>query len=223
MKTAFIPIRSGSKSIPKKNIKLFCGKPLVYWTLKALQDAKNIDSIVVAIDSDEFKHTVESFNFSKVRCYWRDDKNAQDSSSTESVMIEFIKKSQFNGDDLFVLVQATSPLTRAIDIDRAIEQLYNENADSLLSAVISKQFFWTKQCKPINYDFENRPRRQDHQGVYVENGAFYINRIANIIKNKNRLSGNISIYEMPASSSIDIDEEADWLMAEMLMKRYGDG
>ncbi len=86
---AFVPLRGGSKSIPLKNIKNFCGKPLAYWNLKALQDSK-VDEIIVATDSDEIKRVVESFSFSKVRIYERDPKNAQDHSSTESVMLEFL-------------------------------------------------------------------------------------------------------------------------------------
>ena len=83
---AFIPVRKGSKSIPLKNIKLFCGKPLVYWSLLALQNSK-VDKIILATDSDEISQEVIKFNFSKVFIYNRDKKNAQDNSSTESVML----------------------------------------------------------------------------------------------------------------------------------------
>lgn len=225
MNIAFIPLRSGSKSILNKNIKQFCEKPLVYWSLQALQNANKIDKIVVAIDSEEYKRTVESLNLSKVVCYWRDTENSQDNSSTESVMLEYISKSQLNSEDLFVLVQATSPFTRSIDIDLAVEQLHRENANSLLSCVLSKRFFWSKQCRPVNYDFNKRPRRQDFEGMYMENGAFYINKVINIINSKNRLTEPIAIYEMPECSAIDIDEETDWIIAESLMKnllREGD-
>ena len=62
---AFVPARIGSKSIPEKNIKLFCGRPLIFWNLKELQDS-NVDRIVVATDSSKIKEIVSSFNFSKV-------------------------------------------------------------------------------------------------------------------------------------------------------------
>ena len=81
---AFIPVREGSKSIPEKNIKSFCGKPLVYWNLFALH-LSNVDKIIVATDSLKIKTIVNSFNFSKVSVYDRSNKNAQDTSSTESV------------------------------------------------------------------------------------------------------------------------------------------
>ena len=116
MNIAFIPVRCGSKSIPFKNIKKFCGKPLVYWNLLALQNSKLIDSVYVATDCEEIKSVVSGFSFSKVKVYKRSDKNATDESSTESVMLEFIDKNNFKNNDLFLLVQATSPLTQTEDL-----------------------------------------------------------------------------------------------------------
>ncbi|HHE05986.1 MAG TPA: acylneuraminate cytidylyltransferase family protein, partial [Epsilonproteobacteria bacterium] len=142
MNIAFIPVRCGSKSIPFKNIKEFCGKPLVYWNLEALQNSENIDEIYVATDCDEIKEVVDSFGFSKVTVYDRSPDNANDTASTEAVMIEFIEKQDFKDNDFFLLVQATSPLTQTKDFDRAIEKLNNENADSLLTCVRTKRFYW---------------------------------------------------------------------------------
>ena len=220
MNIAFIPVRCGSKSITFKNIKEFCGKPLVYWNLEALEKSNNIDEIFVATDCEEIKNVVNSFNFSKVKIYDRDKENASDTSSTESVMLEFINKQNFKDSDLFFLVQATSPLTQTKDFDKALETLKNENADSLLTCIRTKRFFWDKNANPINYDFTNRPRRQDFDGLFMENGAFYINSIGNIKKDKNRLSGKIAIYEMEEFTAVEIDEEDDWLIAEKMMYKY---
>ena len=220
MNIAFIPVRCGSKSITFKNIKEFCGKPLVYWNLEALEKSNNIDEIFVATDCEEIKNVVNSFNFSKVKIYDRDKENASDTSSTESVMLEFINKQNFKDSDLFFLVQATSPLTQTKDFDKALETLKNENADSLLTCIRTKRFFWDKNAKAINYDFINRPRRQDFDGLFMENGAFYINSIENIKKDKNRLSGKIAIYEMEEFTAVEIDEEDDWLIAEKMMCKY---
>ena len=220
MNIAFIPVRCGSKSIPFKNIKEFCGKPLVYWNLEALEKSNNIDEIFVATDCEEIKDIVNSFGFSKVKVYDRDEENASDTASTESVMLEFINKQNFKDSDLFFLVQATSPLTQTKDFDKALETLKNENADSLLTCIRTKRFFWDKNAKAINYDFINRPRRQDFDGLFMENGAFYINSIENIKKDKNRLSGKIAIYEMEEFTAVEIDEEDDWLIAEKMMYKY---
>lgn len=217
---AFVPVRCGSKSIPFKNIKEFCNKPLVYWNIKALQDSKNIDQIVVATDCIQIKEVVSKFNFSKVKIYDRDQKNAADTSTTESAMLEYIKKGSLSSEDIFVLVQVTSPLTQSIDFDKALKFFLKGKYDSLLSCVRNKRFFWTDKGIPINYNYAKRPRRQDFDGLLMENGAFYFNKVKNIIKDKNRLSGKIGIFEMPDYTAIELDEQDDWLVAEALMYKH---
>ena len=219
MNIAFVPARCGSKSIPLKNIKIFCGKPLLYWTLKSLQDSKSIDIIYLATDCEEIGSVVKSFSLSKVKTYKRDKKNATDKSSSESVMLEFINKNNFKSNDLFLLVQATSPFTKAADFDKAIQILNQGNKDSLLTCVRTKKFFWSNDNTPINYDINNRPRRQDFDGSLMENGAFYINTVGNIKRDLYRLSGNIAIYEMDNYTSIELDNINDWEYAESLMYR----
>ena len=220
MNIAFVPVRCGSKSIPFKNIKNFCGKPLVYWTLNALQNSKNIDKIFLATDCDEIRSIVKNFCFSKVNFYDRSKENATDTASTESVMMEFIDKNSFDGNDLFFLVQATSPLTETKDFDSALNMMKFEKSDSLLTCVRTKNFFWNADAIPINYNYLSRPRRQDFNGIFMENGAFYINSIKNIKANENRLSGKISIYEMEEFKATEIDEIDDWIIAESLMRKY---
>ena len=218
--TAFIPVRGGSKSIPLKNIREFCGKPLVYWNIAALQAAGLVDKIVVATDSDDIEATVRSFGFDKVEIYRRSAENASDTASTESVMLEYIEAANLSEETVFMLVQATSPLTQTIHFQEAL-QLYSEgNYDSLLTCVVNKRFFWNKNGTPRNYDYMNRPRRQNFDGELMENGAFYINTVKNILQLGNRLSGKIGIYEMPEYTAIEIDEPDDWTMLENLMRKH---
>ena len=214
---AFIPARGGSKSIPEKNIKSFCGKPLIYWNLHELQKS-NVEKIVVATDSENIKSVVESFNFSKVIVYERNSENSQDTSSTESVMLEYINSSNLSDSDIFMLVQATSPFTQTIHFNEGLELI--KKYDSILSCTISKKFAWKEDGVPINYDLNNRPRRQDNKGNLIENGAFYISTVVNIKDSNNRISGNIGIYKMPEYSSVEIDESLDWIVAESLMRRF---
>ncbi len=221
MKTiAFIPVRGGSKSIPLKNVKLFCGQPLVYWTAKAAQDAPEVDEIIIATDSEDIKQAVINFKFSKLKIYDRSSENAADASSTESVMLEFLEKYKGDVSNSFILIQATSPLLLASDLSKGIQQLKTSKSDSLLSCSEVKRFFWSKNGQPLNYDYNNRPRRQDFEGTLIENGAFYINSITNILEFKNRLSGKIEIYKMPEYTMTEIDEPDDWVYAEYLMKKH---
>ena len=221
MNIAFVPARCGSQTIPFKNIKIICGKPLIYWALLALTESKSIDQIYVATDCDEIKDVVVDFNFEKVQIFDRCDVNASNTASTESVMLEFLDGMNFSEEDLFILVQATTPFTSSDDFDNAINIIRsNSEIDSLLSCVESKRFFWTKDGNAINYNYYKRPLRQDFDGLLMENGAFYINTVENIYKYKNRLSGNIHPYVMPEYTAIEADEEDDWLIIEQLMYKY---
>ena len=103
-----------------------------------------------------------------------------------------------------------------------IEKLEDSEADSIFSVVREKQFHWIETedgVKPINYDYKNRPRRQEFQGILAENGACYINSVENILRDKCRLSGRVITYEMPPETAYEIDEESDWIIVEGLMKK----
>ncbi len=213
---AFIPARGGSKSIPEKNIKSFCGKPLIFWNLQELQNS-NVDKVVVATDSNKIKEVVNSFGFSKVSVYDRTEKNAQDTSTTESIMLEYISSENLSDSDTFMLVQATSPFTQTSHFNEGLE-LFKEH-DSILTCCESKRFSWSGG-EALNYDIYNRPRRQDFQGTLIENGAFYICSVPDIKSTKNRISGDIGIYQMPEYTYTEIDELEDWIVAESLMKRF---
>jgi len=215
MNVAFIPARGGSKSIPLKNIKEIAGKPLVYWTAKAANDCNFIDKIYVATDSSAIKDVVEKLYLKKVVVIERSAETATDKASTESAMIEFAGSYEF---DNIVLIQATSPLLTAEDLDNGFK-LYNmEGTDSVLSAVRQKRFQWEIDqngcAAPTNYDYRNRPRRQEFEGYLVENGAFYITSRQALLKTQNRLSGNIRICEMDEATYFEIDEPSDWEIIE---------
>ena len=229
MNVAFIPVRGGSKSIPLKNIKPICGRPLVYWTVKAACGCKYIDKVYVATDSDKIRETVESFKagtevslFSKCKVIGRSAESASDTASTEFAMLEFAENYEF---DNIVLIQATSPLLQASDLDKGFEAFIEEGVDSVLSVVPQKRFHWGSDEKgyvhPTNYDVFHRPRRQEFDGYLVENGAFYISSKTDLIKSQNRVSGNIKAVEMNEDTFFEIDEPSDWVIIEALMKKNG--
>ena len=217
---AFIPVRGGSKSIPLKNIKPLCGKPLVCWNIEALEACPQVDEVIVATDSDEIWKTVESRNYLKTKLYRRSAENACDTASTESVMLEYIKYASLPKNDIFMLVQATSPLTEAIHFSEALQKYASGAYDSMLTCVRNYRFFWNEDGSSMNYDYMNRPRRQNFSGMLMENGAFYINTVENILSNGNRLGGKIGIYEMPEYTATEIDEPDDWMILEKLMRKY---
>lgn len=217
MNIAFVPVRGGSKSIPFKNIKEFCGRPLVYWCLEELNKAKSIDLIVVSSDCEEIISIVEKLKYKKLITFKRSRENSSDTSTSESVVLEYLENCVYNENDLFLLVQATSPFTRANDFEKSIKLLEDSKSDSLVSCVRSKRFIWNIKGFPENYQLAKRPRRQDFEGYMIENGAFYINTVGNFLDSGLRVSGNIVLYEMNEINAIEIDEEIDWLVAEKLM------
>lgn len=227
MNVAFIPVRGGSKSIPLKNIKAICGKPLVYWTIRAACECAEIDRVYVATDSDVIKDTVNSFLtveeeafHQKLQVIGRSAESADDTASTESAMLEFATEYVF---DNIVLIQATSPLLTAEDLNRGFQIYRKPETDSVLSVVRQKRFCWKEKndgnAESLNYDIFHRPRRQEYDGYYVENGAFYITSRELLLKTGNRFSGNIKACEMCEESFFEIDEPSDWLIIEQLLSR----
>ncbi|MDC7179088.1 N-acylneuraminate cytidylyltransferase [Bacteroides cellulosilyticus] len=220
MVIAFIPVRGGSKSIPLKNIKLFCGKPLVCWNIEALESCTEVDEIIVATDSDKIWETVLKQGYKKTTLYRRSMENACDMASTESVMLEYINRTKLSDATIFMLVQATSPLTETVHFTEALQMYVQGNYDSLITCVRNYRFFWNEDGTSMNYDYMHRPRRQNFSGMLMENGAFYINTVKNILGNGNRLSGRIGIYEMPEYTATEIDEPDDWIILENLMYKH---
>lgn len=227
MNIAFIPVRGGSKSIPLKNIKPICGKPLVYWTIRAACGCKYIEKVYIATDSDRIRETVESFKagadpdiLSKAVVIGRSAKSASDTASTEFAMLEFAEKYEF---DNIVLIQATSPLLTSEDLDRGFEVFKEDGTDSVLSVVRQKRFHWGVDkdglAHPTNYDVFHRPRRQEFDGYLVENGAFYITSKTDLLRSRNRISGRIRAVEMDEDSFFEIDEPSDWMIIESLMMK----
>lgn len=221
----FIPVRGGSKSIPLKNIKEINGRPLVYWVLDAAVQCKKIDRVYLCTDSNQIREKVQEYISihkcgEKLLCIERPAETATDTASTESAMLYFANAySQF---EHIILVQATSPLLTEEHLACAIETYENNNYDSMLSVVRQKRFCW-RRCEhgyeSINYNYLNRPRRQEFDGYLVENGAFYINTREGLLKDKCRLSGKVGIYEMPEETYFEIDEPSDWIVIEHLLRK----
>lgn len=209
---SLIPLRWGSKSIPYKNIKEIAGKPLCYWVCEAAKRSRYVDGIYASTEDKKIKETVESFGLG-IKIADRPPELATDTAMTEPAVLDFMKKAKEDF-DLMILLQATSPLTRAADIDGAIEQFFRDECDSMLSGVVMKKFFWTDDGRPMNYDPANRPRRQDFSGVINENGAFYITKKEIWEKYGNRLGGKIWICIIPEYMTIDLDEPDDWPVVE---------
>jgi N-acylneuraminate cytidylyltransferase len=213
--TALVPLRGGSKSIPKKNIKDMAGKPLCAWTLEAACEAIGGRNVFISTDSKEIAEVVGNLKLG-VKIIERPAELSSDSASTESVMLHFAENVKF---DTLITLQATSPVTTANDIQNALDLFKRNKLDSLVTGVRSKRFFWTPDGKAVNYDPSDRPLRQQMDGWIMENGAFYITRHKILQQHKCRLGGKIGIYEMAPETAVEIDEPEDWAEVERLLNK----
>lgn len=209
---AFIPVRAGSKSIKNKNITLVNNKPLIYWTV-SVANASNLDKVFVSTDSDEIKSVVESFGFEKVEVIGRSKESSSDNATSETALIEFAQNYEF---DNVVFLQATSPLTQTYDINGALKKFLNSDKKSLISTIKRHQFLWDTKGTPMNYDPNKRPRRQEWDGYYIENGAFYISSKKEILRTGCRITPPVEYWEMPEQNIFEIDEPKDIEIIEKL-------
>jgi N-acylneuraminate cytidylyltransferase len=105
-----------------------------------------------------------------------------------------------------------------LDLDKALIQLSKSEKKSLISGVEFKRFIWENDGEPLNYNVFKRPRRQDFDGLFLENGAFYISNIETIKRTRNRIDIPAELYLMAEDTAFEIDEVSDWIIVENLLK-----
>jgi CMP-N,N'-diacetyllegionaminic acid synthase len=219
---AIIPARGGSKGVPFKNIADVNGKPLIAYTIEAAKKSALFDKIVVSTDNKKIKKVSEKLG---AKVITRPRRLSTDKISTESVMLHVLGWLQDNEGckpDIIFLLQPTSPLRNAQDIKQAYRKFIYEKLSSLLSVTKNRTFIWQKRKNkftPMNYNYRSRPRRQEMNYQFQENGAIYITRYSNFMKLKNRLSGNIGYYVMDEEMSIDVDSPLDLAVVEQILKK----
>jgi CMP-N,N'-diacetyllegionaminic acid synthase len=215
---SLIPARGGSKGIPRKNLTILAGKPLIYYAIKALQESL-ADEVWVSTDDKEIKDASLVFGAEVLD---RPSELAGDKSTTEEVMLHFIENVDT---DILILVQCTSPLVRAQDINDGIKMVKSKIYDSVFSAVsLAKNdiLLWSEYKSyftPMNYDIIDRGRRQEREGnLYIETGSFYITTRNGFINSKCRLNGRIGVVEIPLWNMFEVDTIEDLKNIEKLMR-----
>jgi N-acylneuraminate cytidylyltransferase len=219
MNIAIMPLRKGSKSIKFKNRKKILGRPLFSWALYEAAKS-NLDKIYIFTD-DQFIIDYVNAEYSwidKIEVMNRSSNSATDIATTESAIEEFLTKINFKYKTISLL-QATSPLITYEDINKCLDPVDKGIYDSVLTVVPFKRFLWSSDMKPVNYDVLNRPRRQDFNGDYIENGACYTITKEQWEKSHNRLGGKIGIVEMAEDSAYEVDEASDFIIIEDLLKK----
>lgn len=222
---SIIPARGGSKGVPRKNIKDLNGKPLISYTIEAAKKSKYIDRVVVSTDDLEIAEV--SKNFGAEIPVLRPKSLAGDISPTvEAIihMLNYLKEEENYIPTHIMLLQCTSPLRNYKHIDEAVEKFAKNKEKALISVCESEiNPYWTNifegnKLKPFIKEGYNITRRQDLPEVYRVNGAIYLIEIDTLLEEKTFQPESLTGYIMDSYSSVDIDTELDFKIAEVIMR-----
>ncbi len=220
---ALLPMRAGSKRVPKKNIRFFNGKPLFYYVLNSLVKAHLISKIIINTDDDEIVSLAKNFisqnnlEGSQIDIHNRPKSLGGDHVSMNEVIAYDLEKVQ--DEENFIQVHATSPLLSSETIDKAIECYFNkiDQHDSVVSVTKLQERFYDESFSPVNHSPDKLLRTQDLPPLYTENSAFYIfSRTSFYESDEKRIGKRPYYYILNKLESTDIDEEEDFRIAEAL-------
>ncbi len=224
---AIIPARGGSKGLPKKNIRSLAGKPLIAYTITAAKQAKHVDPVVVSTDDDEIALVAKKYGAEVP--FLRPPELATDDAAAIDTFIYTIKRlrEDFGQDHReCVVLQPTSPLRDARDIDNAIALFYEKQADSVISvSELTHPPHWAKKIDAhgILRDYFDAPvgslNRQALEKAFMPNGAIYVFKSALLMGKYSYYSDKTYAYVMPRERSIDIDDQWDFEFAEFMMEK----
>lgn len=216
---AIIPARGGSKRLPRKNILELAGKPLIAWTIEAAIESNLIDKVIVTSDDDEILSISKKYGSEIIK---RPEHLASDTSTSFDAIKHTIENTEEY--DYIVLLQPTSPLRTEKHIIESIKLLEEKNADAIVSVCeMDHSPLWSNtlpEDRNMNSFLREEvlnQRSQDLEEYYRLNGAIYICKTDKLLEEKSFfLKDNIFAYMMDRESSVDIDEEIDFKMAEII-------
>ena len=206
-----IPARGGSKRIPKKNIVDLCGKPLISYAIEASLDLTG--EVYVSTDSLEIEEVSKEYGAKVIK---RPSGIAADSSPAAPVVDHFLET--VPNVDEFIYIQPTSPLVTSDDIALGVSKYQQDSYDTVMAVYEERQFRWTKDGNPDNFERCNKPLSQDLTSWYVECGAFYVTAKDSFIKNKSLVGGSVGFVVLPKLRAIDIDTFEDLKLVESIIK-----
>lgn len=220
---AIIPARGGSKGVPRKNVRLLGGKPLLGWTIEAARAARCVDRVVVSTDDVEIAAISRQFGAEVVM---RPAALSGDTASSEAALLhalDELERREGCDPDLLVFLQCTSPLTTPEDINGVIRTLEEEDADSCFTVTDFHYFLWrrSEQGEPvgINHDARHRELRGEREPQYLETGAAYAMRVAGFRKAQHRFFGKMAMFGTPPERRLEIDEPGDLELAEARLRQ----
>ena len=220
---AIIPARGGSKGVPRKNLRLLLDKPLIAHTIEQSLQAKLVKRTVVSTEDAEIAAAARKYGAEVIL---RPDDLAIDSATSESALLhvlDYLHRNETYEPDIIVFLQCTSPIRKPSDIDEAISLFVREEGDSLVSVAPWHGFIWCtddRGAQSVNFDCRRRPRRQELQEEYRENGSIFIFKPWVLRQYNNRLGGKIVLYPMDYWSAFETDTLEEFALCEWILKRH---
>ena len=216
---AVIPARGGSKGLPNKNLQQLGGKPLLVWTIEAANQSKYIDRLILSSEDPTIIATAKAHHCEVP--FIRPRELAADETSGVAPILHALQ--QLPNYDYVVVLQVTSPLRSAVDIDGAIAHCENEQAPACVSVVaVKKNPYWmytlsdNRRLVPL-LGGKQYLRRQELPAVYCLNGAVYVARSEFLQQQQTFLTSETVAFPMPEERSVDIDRALDLSLAEQLI------
>jgi CMP-N,N'-diacetyllegionaminic acid synthase len=227
-----IPARSGSKWVIRKNIRDFCGKPLIAWSIEETKKTKLIDKVIVSTDSSEIAEIARDFG-AEVPFLRPKEISTDTSTDIEFIQhaLDWLKQNENYVPDIILRLPPTSPLRTYKHIEQGINLLVQNPSydsvrpitesskhpykmwtikDGLLEPFLKEEFTWIKEAY-------NMPR-QIFPEVFVQTGAMDVIRINTILKNRSTSWKDIGFFRMESEDAVNIDSEVDFKFAELLFK-----
>lgn len=217
---AVIPARGGSKRIPRKNVRMMAGRPLILYSVEnalSLKESYDLD-LAVSTDDEELKNIVMNHGAEVVD---RDETLSADGVTLDPVIYDAVKKMEAAHSctyDYVITMQATSPTLRPVTLKNAFKFFINGRYDTLISCVNKPHLSWTEIDGRIVKNYDKRLNSQELPKNLLETGAFMMSR-RSVVTEESRIGENVFVYETSAAEAVDIDTEEDWIEAESIMKR----
>ena len=221
---AIITARGGSKRIPRKNIKDFCDRPIIAYSIEAALKSGVFDTVMVSTDDEEIKSVAEQFGAAVP--FMRSAATANDYASTSDVLNEVLNEYEKRGKtfDFFSCIYPTAPFVTAEKLKAAFKKLQESDADELTPVI---QFSYPPQRALVIHDeslvFQypeyKLSRSQDLQPIYHDCGQFYFYR-TDIYRGLKKGTGKRMPLIMPEEETQDIDNFSDWALAEVKYQKF---
>jgi CMP-N-acetylneuraminic acid synthetase/spore coat polysaccharide biosynthesis predicted glycosyltransferase SpsG len=213
---AIIPARGGSKGIPRKNVRLLNGKPLIAYVIETAKRAKNIDKVVVSTEDEEIASVSKQYGAEVIM---RPPELSTDEVPLDPVIDYTVKRIEENFNvNIVVTIQPTSPLLKTETLEEIINKVQAEDLDTIITAVDDRHLAWNKIDNQFVPRYTKRVNRQYLPSEFRETGAVFATKREFVTEN-NRIGNNLSLFEVDKYESVDIDSPLDWWVAEKLLRR----